>query len=103
MRLLHDEAAGGSAGEAPVPADELDLRLDVVDEQRHVVVQIEVGAVEDQRVAEDCLPRDTVHLQESNGGQVQVEVGAVEDQRVAQHRLPRDTVHLRKVTAGRFR
>ena len=62
MGLLHDEAAGGPAGEAPVAADELDLRLDVIDEQRHVVVQVEVGTVEDQRVAEHRLARDTVHL-----------------------------------------
>ena len=73
MGLLHDEAAGGSAGEAPVPTDELDLRLDVVDEQRHVVVQVEVGAVEDQRVAEHRLPRDTVHLWGRDVGTVTTE------------------------------
>ena len=62
MRLLHDETAGGPAREAPVAAHELDLRLDVVYEQRPVVVQVEVGAVEDQWIAEHRLARDAVHL-----------------------------------------
>ena len=68
MCLLHDEAAGGPAREAPVAAHELDLRLDVVYEQRQVVVQVEVRAVEDQRVAQHRLARDPIHLTERYGG-----------------------------------
>ena len=58
--LADQDADGGPAREAPVAADEVQLRFDVVDEQRHVVRQVELGHLEDQREAQHRLAGDAV-------------------------------------------
>lgn len=53
---------GGTSREAPVAAHKLQLRLDVVNEKGHVAVQVELGDLKDQRVAQYRHAADSVHL-----------------------------------------
>lgn len=54
-----------TTGKPPVPSNEVQLRLDVVDEQRHVVRQVKLGHFEDQRIAENRLAGDSVDFARS--------------------------------------
>ena len=66
--LLRDQdAESRPAIESPAPRDELQLGLDVLCEQRHVVREIELGRGEDQRIAEDGLARHPPQLTRSQG------------------------------------
>ena len=62
MLLPDEDADRGSPREAPVLCHEVQLRLDVINEQRHVVGEVEVRHLEHQGVAEHGLPADAVHL-----------------------------------------
>lgn len=67
MLLTNQYAHGGPAGQTPVATDKVQLRLDVVDEQGHVVRQVEIRHLEDERVAEHRLSGDAVDLARSQG------------------------------------
>jgi hypothetical protein len=61
--LLPDEQAGsGSSGEAPISADEFQLRFDVVNQKCHVPVQIKLGHFKNQGIAQHCLSTNSVNL-----------------------------------------
>lgn len=61
--LLPDEKTNGwPAGETPILADELQLSLDVIDEEGHVTVQIEIGYLKNEGITEDGHAADTVNF-----------------------------------------
>lgn len=60
--LANQQAHRRPPGQSPVFADKLQLRLDVVDQQRHIAVQIKVGHLKDERIAEHRHAAHAVHL-----------------------------------------
>ena len=62
--LRDHDAHRWPAAEPPAPADELELGLDVVGEEGHVVGEVKLGRGEDQRVAHDGLAGQAVNLGE---------------------------------------
>lgn len=72
LRIAHvllpdEEADGGPAGQPPVLAHELQLRLDIVNQKGHVPIQIKVRHLENERIAENCHSADAVHLAGAQG------------------------------------
>lgn len=62
MFFAYQQTDGGPAGQPPKPADELQFGFDVVNEQRHVAVQIELGHFEYERITQDGHAAHSVHL-----------------------------------------
>lgn len=62
MLLADEQTDRWSAGQAPILPHKLQLRLDVVDQQGHVAVEVEIGHFENQRIAEHRHATDTINL-----------------------------------------
>lgn len=60
--LTNENTDSWSAREAPILADKVQLRFDVIDEQGHVVRQVKVAHLEHERVAQHSLATHAVHL-----------------------------------------
>ena len=61
--LLWDEDAEcWSTIQSPAPGDELQLSLDILGQQSHVVWEVELWCWEYERVAENCFTRDSVQF-----------------------------------------
>lgn len=61
--LLSDEQAGsGSSREAPISANEFQLRFDVVNQKGHVTVQIKLGNFKNQGIAQHCFSANPINL-----------------------------------------
>jgi hypothetical protein len=50
----------GTARETPVLPHKVEFCLDIVDEEGHVVTQVEVRHLEHQRIAQDCLSANPI-------------------------------------------
>lgn len=60
MFLADEDANGRSAREAPVAANEVQFRFDIIDQKRHIVREVKIRDLKDQRVAENRLARDPI-------------------------------------------
>lgn len=62
MFLPDEYTNSGPARQPPVLANKVQLGLYVVDEQCHVVGEVEVAHLKHQRVTQHCLPTHPVNL-----------------------------------------
>lgn len=68
--LANQKAHRRPTWQAPIFADKLKLRLDVVDQQCHIAIQIEIGHLKDQRITEHGHSAHAIHFrgaQRTNG------------------------------------
>lgn len=67
MLLADQQTNCGTPRQPPVLANKLQLRLDVIDEEGHVPVEVEIRHLEDQRITEDGHAADPIHLAGAQG------------------------------------
>lgn len=62
MLLADQQANGWATGQPPIFANELQFRFDVIDQQCHITVQVEIGHFENQWITKNGHAADTINL-----------------------------------------